>query len=256
MLDFYPIPAFEDNYIWLMQQGGLAAVVDPGDADPVLEVLSQRGLKLVAVLVTHKHGDHCGGNAELLEAFPRLEIYGPATEGIRTLNRPLQPGQVIEPLPGQPFEVLDLAGHTEGHLGYYQPGRLFCGDTVFSIGCGRVFSGTHVQQAEALRRIAALPPDTACYPAHEYTLDNIGFAKWVEPDNEALLAYEVEARRLRAAKLPTLPSTLALELAANPFLRTSEPGVIAAAEHWAGRPLLDQTQVFTALRTWKDQAYD
>lgn len=256
MLNIHPIPAFDDNYIWLLKQDGLAAVVDPGDAEPVLETLQQQGLRLVAALVTHKHGDHCGGLDELLDAYPGLEVHGPAIEGIRTLNRPLRPGDAIEPLPGQHFEVLDLAGHTEGHLGYYQPGRLFCGDTLFSIGCGRVFSGTHAQQAEALQRIAALPPDTLCYAAHEYTLDNIGFAKWVEPDNEALLTYETEVKRLRSHGLPSLPSSLGLELAANPFLRTSAPAVIAAAERWAGKRLLDQTQVFTALRTWKDRDYD
>lgn len=255
-MKIHPIPAFDDNYIWLLEEAGLAAAVDPGDAEPLLEYLKRHSLRLAAVLITHKHGDHCGGVAELLAAFPGLRVYGPAAEPIRTLNQPLEPGAVIEPLPGQRFEVLDFAGHTEGHLGYYQPGTLLCGDTLFSIGCGRVFSGTHEQLAAALGRIAALPADTLCYPAHEYTLANIGFAKWVEPENQALLEYEARVARLRTEGLPSLPSLLSLELAANPFLRTRVPAVIAAAERWAGKTLHSNAEVFTTLRTWKDQDYD
>jgi hydroxyacylglutathione hydrolase len=255
-MNIQPISAFDDNYIWLLQENGLAAVVDPGDADPVLEQLEHQGLKLVSVLITHKHGDHCGGVAELKEAFPELQVYGPAAEAIKGLTQPLNPGDQVEPLPGQVFQVLDFAGHTEGHLGYYQPGRLFCGDTLFSIGCGRVFSGTHAQLASALHRIATLPEDTLCYPAHEYTLANIGFAKWVEPENQALLYYEAEVKGLRANNQPSLPSSLQLELLANPFLRTAVPAVVHAAERWAGKPLVNHIEVFTALRTWKDRDYD
>ena len=255
-MTIHPIPAFDDNYIWLLGEDNLAAVVDPGDAEPVLEYLNKEDLKLVSVLITHKHGDHCGGVAELLAAYPDLLVYGPAAESIKTVNRPLNPGDQVEPLPGQSFQVLDLAGHTEGHLGYYQPGHLFCGDTLFSIGCGRVFTGTHVQLASALHRIAALPPETLCYPAHEYTLANIGFAKLVEPNNAALLEYEAKVKALRKEERPSLPSSLQLELEANPFLRTKVQAVAIAAERWAGKALNNEVEVFTALRTWKDKDYD
>ncbi len=259
MLSVTPIPAFDDNYIWLLRGAGtgLCAVVDPGDEDPVLELLQRQGLALGAILITHKHGDHTGGIRGLKAAWPDAVVYGPAAEPIPLLERPLRGGDAVT-APGLDtlFAVLEVPGHTEGHIAYLGDGALFCGDTLFAGGCGRVFSGTFEQLNASLERLAALPPATRVYCAHEYTLANIGFAKWVEPDNPALLAREQADRAARARNLPTVPSTMAQELATNPFLRTDQAAVIAAAAHWAGRPLPSRAEVFRALRTWKDQDYD
>ncbi|RMG35704.1 MAG: hydroxyacylglutathione hydrolase [Gammaproteobacteria bacterium] len=254
-----PIPAFEDNYIWLLTREGHdgCTVVDPGDDDPVREVLNARDLRLDTILVTHKHGDHVGGIAGLKGDWPEAVVYGPTNEPIRSVERHLRGGEIVE-LEGLDLslDVLDVPGHTEGHIAYYTPGALFCGDTLFACGCGRVFSGTFEQLAESLRSLAELPVDTRVYCAHEYTLDNIGFAKWVEPENPDLLVREERVRELRQAGRPSVPSTLGEELLTNPFMRTDQPEVIAAAEHWAGRSLASPTEVFTALRTWKDKEYD
>ncbi|TVQ83911.1 MAG: hydroxyacylglutathione hydrolase [Chromatiaceae bacterium] len=259
MLSIEPIPAFDDNYIWLLQEppGSGVAVVDPGDADPVIETLRARGLDLTAVLVTHHHQDHIGGLDELRQVWPDLLITGPADRRIRALTRVVGEGEQVR-LPGftTDFQVMAVPGHTASHIAYLGDANLFCGDTLFAAGCGRVFDGTFAQLAASLRRIAALPATTLCYCAHEYTLANLGFARWVEPDSPALLDRSAAAARQRRAGQPTVPSTLALELATNPFLRTSEPAVIAAAADFAGHPLADPTAVFTALRRWKDERYD
>ncbi len=254
-----PIPAFDDNYIWLLNRPGSEAcvVVDPGDDDPVRELLQACGLRLEAILVTHKHGDHVGGIAGLKAVWPDAPVYGPAHENIRTVEHRLQGGDVVG-LEGLALDldVLDVPGHTEGHIAYYTPGALFCGDTLFACGCGRVFSGTFGQLSESLRSLAELPVNTRVYCAHEYTLDNIGFAKWVEPDNPDLAVREERVRALREADRPSVPSTLGEELLTNPFMRTDQPEVIAAAERWAGRKLSTPVEVFTAVRTWKDKEYD
>lgn len=256
-MNISPIQAFDDNYIWWIRQGDCVTLVDPGDEDPVLRRLQAEGLQLTAILITHKHGDHCGGVRALLKQFPGIAVYGPAHEAVSGVNRPLQEGDKLT-LPGSAvqLQVLELPGHTEGHLAYYGAGVLFCGDTLFACGCGRVFSGTHAQLHQSLQRIAALPPETLCYCAHEYTQANIGFAQWVEPDSAALLQYGQRVAQLRALERPSVPTLLADELACNPFLRTAEPEVIAAAERYAGRPLASGEEVFTALRTWKDREYD
>jgi hydroxyacylglutathione hydrolase len=254
-----PLPAFDDNYIWLLRADGSdqVAVVDPGDEEPVLDALGREGLTLTAILVTHHHGDHIGGVADLSAAFPAAQVLGPADLRIRGLSRTLGEGDTVT-LPGfpEPFRILEVPGHTKSHIAYLSHGVLFCGDTLFAGGCGRVFDGTFEQLSASLRRIAALPPETLVYCAHEYTLANLGFAKWVEPDSADLAEREREARRLRSAGLPTVPSRLSLELATNPFLRTGAPGVIAAAEGFTSRPLHGHAEVFTALRQWKDQRYD
>jgi hydroxyacylglutathione hydrolase len=259
MLQISPIPAFDDNYIWLVQEppGEVALVVDPGDDEPVLEALEREGLRLGAVLVTHHHGDHVGGLAELLSAWPELRIYGPTDPRIRHLTDRVGEGDQIQP-PGlrARFGVLRLPGHTATHIGFLGEGCLFCGDTLFAAGCGRVFDGTFEQLSASLRRIADLDPETLCYCAHEYTLANLGFAHWVEPENSALAERDRQARQDRSLGLPTVPSHLALELATNPFLRTGEPAVKAAAERFAGHPLQGDAEVFTALRRWKDTCYD
>jgi hydroxyacylglutathione hydrolase len=259
MIDIRPIPAFDDNYIWLLSRAAYngCAVVDPGDEDPVIERLQAEGLTLDAILITHKHGDHVGGIRGLKAAWPDAVVYGPAGEPIRTLERRLHGGDRVELEGlGVGFNVLDVPGHTEGHIAYYGDGALFCGDTLFAAGCGRVFSGTFDQLSDSLIRIGQLPPGTRAYCAHEYTLANLGFAAWVEPGNADLIARTERDRARRERGESTVPSTIGEELASNPFMRTDQPGVIAAAGAWAGSELVDRAAVFRALRTWKDRDYD
>jgi len=259
MLLIEPIPAFDDNYIWLLREtdGRRVAVVDPGDADPVIERLRAQDLGLAAILITHHHYDHVGGIPELLAEWPDALVSAPADRRIRAATHRVGEGDRLEiPAIETRFDVLEVPGHTATHIAYLAGDALFCGDTLFAAGCGRVFDGSFAQLAASLRRIAALPSKTLCYCAHEYTLANLGFAAWVEPDSPALAERTARAAEMREQGLPTVPSTLALELATNPFLRTAEPGVIAAAERFAGTPLPDATAVFTALRRWKDERYD
>ncbi len=259
MLLASPIPAFDDNYIWLLRrENGLrAAVVDPGDAAPVLDRLDRDALELEAILITHKHWDHIGGIPELKARWPDAVVYGPANEPIKGLEVLLAEGDEVLLHAGDTcFKVLDVPGHTEGHIAYYGETLLFCGDTLFAGGCGRVFNGTLAQLYHSLRKLAELPAHTLVYCAHEYTLDNLGFAAWVEPGNEALKARLVATRQYREAGEPTVPSVLALEMLTNPFLRVDEPTVRAAAEKWAGKPLESGEEIFRALRAWKDKEYD
>jgi hydroxyacylglutathione hydrolase len=258
MLEIRPIPAFEDNYIWLLTEApGTAVVVDPGDADPVLERLRAESRILAAVLITHHHGDHIGGLSELRAVFPEARIYGPVDRRIRDLTDPLGEGAVVRPPSlSVDFRVEEVPGHTSTHIAYLGAGCLFCGDTLFAGGCGRVFDGTFEQLSDSLDRIAALPPETLLYCAHEYTLANLGFADWVEPGSPALSVRMETDRERRQTDLPTVPSRLELELATNPFLRTRVPEVVQAAERAAGRPLGSAREVFKALRQWKDEAYD
>ena len=259
MINVRPIPAFDDNYIWLLTRSGYpgCVVVDPGDEDPVIERLQADHLRLDAILITHKHGDHVGGIRGLKARWPDAVVYGPANEPISLLERRLRGGERLD-LQGLDvaFDVLDVPGHTEGHIAYYGAGALFCGDTLFAAGCGRVFSGTFEQLSDSLIRIGGLPADTRVYCAHEYTLANLGFAAWVEPDSPALHARTARDGGLRERGEPTVPSTLGEELATNPFMRTDQRDVVAAASRWAGRALSDRGAVFRALRTWKDKEYD
>jgi hydroxyacylglutathione hydrolase len=254
-----PIKAFSDNYIWCLRGehgGGFATVVDPGDARPVFDYLRQHRLRLAAILITHKHSDHTGGIRRLLEVYPGIAVYGPRNEPIAALTDKVAAGDRVELQPLAGFEVLDVPGHTEGHVAYFGEGALFCGDTLFAAGCGRVFSGTHAQLYASLQQIASLPAETLVYCAHEYTLDNLGFAQWVEPANAVIKERLERDRQRRRSGLPTVPSTLQEELRTNPFLRTHLPQVKAMAEKYAGKVLQDGEAVFTALRTWKDREYD
>lgn len=252
MFDVIRIPAFKDNYIWLLRKGSSAAVVDPGDARPVLEVLEREGLSLTSILVTHHHLDHQGGIADLLEQFPATEVFGPMNESITGMTRPLRGGETISlPALGAEFRVMAVPGHTLGHLAYLDQERLFCGDTLFAGGCGRVFEGTFAQMLDSLTRLAALPESTAVYCAHEYTEANLRFALAVETGNRRLQSRVNEVAVARAKGQATVPSTLALEKATNPFLRCSEPEVIASAQR-RNAQACHAVEVFAALREWKN----
>ncbi|MCW8908711.1 MAG: hydroxyacylglutathione hydrolase [Sedimenticola sp.] len=259
MLEITPVKAFKDNFIWMLRNPGSdsAVAVDPGEGAPVLAWLKEHGLKLSAILITHKHSDHTGGVMDLQFAFPGVPVFGPANEPIRGIKVRLKEGDRPD-IPGlqADFTVMEVPGHTEGHIAYYGEGVLLCGDTLFSAGCGGIFGGTHQQMNASLQRIAKLPAETLVYCAHEYTLANLGFAKWVEPESQALLRYEDEARRVLEQGGNTVPSRLATELEVNPFLRVAEPSVRSAAEKYVGQPLESEEAVFTAIRRWKDREYD
>jgi len=252
-LSITPLPAFEDNYLWLLARDGQAAVVDPGDPAPVLRALGERGLRLSAILVTHHHGDHAGGVPALRATG--ATVYGPRGEDIDGIDVRVGGGDTIAAL-GVRFTALDVPGHTAGHIAYFaealDPPAVFCGDTLFAGGCGRLFEGTPAQMLASLDRLAALPPATQVYCAHEYTLANLRFALTVDPDNVALKARAEAARALRARSEPTVPSTIALELATNPFLRSAAPSIRDAAQRRSGVTNPDRVQTFAAIRAWKD----
>jgi hydroxyacylglutathione hydrolase len=251
-----PLPAFQDNYLWLLQDGQRALVVDPGDAEPVLAGLRQAAARLEAILVTHHHGDHTGG-VQALRAATGAVVYGPARESIPNPFEPVAGGDTVTAL-GLPWQVIDVPGHTAGHVAYYCPDvggtpLLFCGDTLFSGGCGRLFEGTPAQMLASLDRLAALPGATRVCCAHEYTLSNLRFARAVEPGNDNLIPYLSHCEALRSQHRPTLPSTIGQERQINPFLRTREPEVVRAAQAFNGADPGDETAVFAAIRQWKNE---
>jgi hydroxyacylglutathione hydrolase len=285
------VPAFNDNYIWLLvapgQPSGLrdVIVVDPGQAQPVIDVLQAQGLRLSAILLTHHHNDHVGGVAQLLAyaagqllshsspySSDPLPVYGPAGEEIAHVTQKLAGGDaVVIPSPSAHFTVIDVPGHTRGHIAFFaaapgqyagrqadagaaaQPPRVFCGDTLFATGCGRLFEGTPAQMLASLDRLAALPPETQVYCAHEYTLSNIAFALACDGDNADLLAWQSDAKAMRARGEPTVPTTLAHESRVNPFLRTDQPAILASLEAMLGQKPQNRLEAFTALRAWKDR---
>jgi hydroxyacylglutathione hydrolase len=248
-----PLPAFNDNYLWLLARGQEAAVVDPGDAAPVRRALDRHNLRLTAILVTHHHVDHVGGVLDL-KSRTGAKVFGPAGEDIEGVDCRLRGGERVEAL-GVDFEVIDVPGHTAGHIAYFaadqSPPRLFCGDTLFACGCGRLFEGTARQMLASLDALAALPPSTLAYCAHEYTLANIRFALTVEPGNAALRERAARDEATRRRGEPTVPSTIGLELDTNPFLRCDVPQVRASV---TGSPVdaVDRTAIFAALRERKN----
>ena len=256
-LTVHPVPAFSDNYIWLIESPADPArliAVDPGDAAPVATALQNRGASLAAILLTHHHPDHVGGVAQLMRDWPGVTVVAPDDERILHRTRTVRDGEQCKlPDLGLEFAILHVPGHTVSHIAYWGHGALFSGDTLFSAGCGRMFEGTPTQMNASLGRLAALPPETAVYCGHEYTAANLRFALQVEPDNEAAREYGVRVARLREADRPSLPSSLGLELQVNPFLRCAAAPVRAAASAHAGKTLGEPAAVFGALRAWKDQ---
>ncbi|MEY2620809.1 MAG: Hydroxyacylglutathione hydrolase [Pseudomonadota bacterium] len=249
-----PIPAFDDNYLWLLHDASAALVVDPGDAQPVQEVLGSLGLSLKAILVTHHHADHVGGVEALRQATGAV-VYGPAAEDIPGPFVPCSGGQALE-VCGLQFEVMEVPGHTAGHLAYFAPQAepaplLFCGDTLFSAGCGRLFEGTAAQMLDSLDRLAGLPASTRVCCAHEYTLSNLRFALAADPDNPDLQRHHAHCSDLRAKGLPTLPSTVGLERQINPFLRSRVPEVTRRVRQQFPQARTE-AEVFAALREWKN----
>jgi len=255
MLEASPVRAFSDNYLWLIRaprDGRSAVVVDPGDARPVQAALDEQGLALRAILVTHHHPDHVGGVAELAARHGAL-VFGPARGRMPCVHRPLDDDDEVSLAElGLEFRVMAVPGHTLDHIAYYGHGALFCGDTLFSAGCGRLFEGTAAQMLASLDRIASLPDQTRIFCAHEYTFANLRFAATVEPGNAEVLESLESVRVLRSRDAITLPSTLGRERRINPFLRCREPAVRAAAEAHAGAVLPDPADVFAAVRAWKD----
>lgn len=269
-----PIPAFADNYLWLLHDGNRALVVDPGDAGPVKRVLEQHALQLESILVTHHHADHTGGVDALREAYG-ARVYGPAMERIPRPFEPLTEGDTAHAL-GMDFQVFDVPGHTAGHIAYFLASvpltvcdidgqayalttstpetrpLLFSGDTLFSGGCGRLFEGTPAQMLASLDKLAALPGCTVVCCTHEYTLNNLRFAQAVEPGNVDLAAYQLRCVDMREHGMPTLPTSIELEQRINPFLRTRQ-GAIARAARRFDASACDDTAVFAAIRQWKNE---
>lgn len=252
-IEVIPLRAFSDNYIWTLRDASHAAVVDPGDAKPVLDYLRSEHLELVAIINTHHHADHVGGNAELLK-HNRVPVYGPHDERIREVTQRLGDGDRITlPHFGIEFQVFEIPGHTRTHIAFYGGGMLFSGDTLFAVGCGKLFEGTPQQMFTSLSRLMQLPDDTRVYCGHEYTLSNIRFARAADPDNAALRELEAKAAKLREQGQPTLPSSIGQEKKTNPFVRCHEPALVRSASAHAGKKLDTAVAVLAAIREWKNQ---
>lgn len=254
MLTVKPIPAFQDNYIWVLRQDNQAqvAVVDPGDAKPVIDWLERENLTLDTILITHHHQDHTGGLGELIERYSP-QVYGPDNDAIAGIDHPVGEGDECRVL-GRRFEVYTTPGHTLDHIAFYAPGTpglLFAGDTLFSGGCGRLFEGSPEQMRESLAKFDALPEDTLVFAAHEYTLANLAFAAAAEPDNTARDAYRNECQKARDLDRPTLPTSLGRERQINPFLRVDQPRLIETLRQQGAAD--DEATAFATLRAWKDR---
>lgn len=254
-LSILTVPAFDDNYLWIIHDGQRAAVVDPGDAAPIISALAQHNLELCAILLTHHHPDHIGGVPALLK-HKSVTVYGPSNDGITAVTHPLSQHELLHlPEINLNLEIIEVPGHTLGHIAYFAPLQhwLFCGDTLFAGGCGRLFEGTPAQMLHSLDQLAALPDDTGVYCAHEYTMSNLRFAKEIEPKNQALLARIKREQAKRDQGIPTVPSQIGLEKQTNPFLRSREPAVVArlleAEKISEGQ---NEVSTFAALRSWKN----
>ncbi|ART79692.1 hydroxyacylglutathione hydrolase [Oceanisphaera avium] len=264
-LTIRPISAFQDNYIWLVTNNKQAVIVDPGQAEPVMQVLAEQQLELTSILITHHHYDHTGGVKELLRHWPHAKVYAPATEALPAPNAiALQDNDTFTlPELGLTFDVCLVPGHTLGHIAYFAADGvmnaqgeaepvLFCGDTLFSGGCGRLFEGSAEQMYHSLQRFSDLPNNTRVYCAHEYTQSNLTFCHQVEPNNADLKKHLQKVAKLRQQGIPTLPSSIGLEKAINVFLRAHVAGVAASAQAHTGSELNEDIKVFAALRRWKD----
>jgi len=255
VMNLTALPAFTDNYIWMIDDGARAIVVDPGEPEPVAEALEARRLELAGILMTHHHADHVGG-VDALRSRLHGPVFGPAHERVPQPSIGREEGHTAEAL-GMLFEVLDIPAHTAGHIAYFSRSGagepiVFCGDTLFSAGCGKLFEGTAQQMYSSLNKLGELPDSTRVCCGHEYTLSNLRFARAVEPGNDEIARHAERCEALRAAGKPTLPSTIGLERRINPFMRCGEPAVIAAARaHGAASD--NGGDVLAALRTWKNE---
>ena len=254
--EIHRIPAFDDNYLWLIgDSSGNAVAVDPGDAAPIVEALDANNLKLAAIFTTHHHGDHIGGVDALVARF-QCPVYGPRSRNIPQVTHPLKEGDRIEVL-GASFAILEVPGHTLDHIVYYSNDIadnpvLFSGDTLFAAGCGRLFEGSPQQMYASLSKIANFPGNTAVYCAHEYTLANLSFAAAVEPENPDIADRLATVKEMRSQDIATVPTTLSLEKLTNPFLRSAEQGVLTAAGDRLGHVPASPVEAFASIRQWKD----
>ncbi|MGH1461754.1 MAG: hydroxyacylglutathione hydrolase [Neptuniibacter sp.] len=256
MFNVTPIPAFNDNYIWAiaLPDNNKIAVVDPGDATPVLNYLQSNQLELAAILITHHHNDHTGGVDQLRESF-NVPVYGPASSPFAGITNPLSNDDKIS-LFGNVLSIKEIPGHTLDHISYFsdqtQP-QIFCGDTLFLAGCGRLFEGTAKQMLSAMAYFKTLPENTEVYCTHEYSLANLAFALAVEPNNRSIAEAIQNCESMRQQDIPTLPSSIAQEKQINPFMRTQHADVISAAQKFSGAALNEEVEVFASIREWKNQ---
>lgn len=256
MFTVTPIPAFDDNYIWAISKTGNSsiAVVDPGDALPVLSYLQEHNLELAAILITHHHNDHTGGVKELTDKYA-VPVYGPTNSRFDGITEPLKTDDSIQVL-GSTLKVQEVPGHTLDHISYFSDQelpQLFCGDTLFLAGCGRLFEGTAEQMLTAMNYFKELPDNTEVYCTHEYSLANLAFAAAVEPQNSEISSTIQNCEQLREKSIPTLPSTIGQEKRINPFMRTQHKDVIKAAQHFSGQVSGCEIDIFAAIREWKNQ---
>ncbi len=253
MITIHPIPAFQDNYIWLiLNQKNQAIVIDPGSADPVLKYCEQNNIIITHILITHHHADHIGGVEQIINKT-NASIFAPASGNYSFCHTKCSDNSSFSLDQHKiKFETITTPGHTLDHVCYHTAGHLFCGDTLFAGGCGRIFEGTASMMLNSLNKIKALPSNTLLYCAHEYTLHNYRFAMKIEPNNQKLQQRFKEVKELRRLKKPTIPSPLQTELDTNPFLRCTEPDVIEAASRYKGQRIDDEVAVFAAIREWKD----
>lgn len=252
-MNIFPISAFNDNYVWLLYEkmSREAWVVDPGDAAPVIKTLKDHHLNLKGILITHHHWDHSGGIDALLHYQKNIPVFGSVKSPLNTITHRVKEGDEID-CSFMNLSVLEIPGHTLDHIAFYNSDMLFCGDTLFSFGCGKIFEGTPSQMYHSLQKIVQLPETTAIYCGHEYTLANLQFAHFIEPNNESIIYKLEEVKALREVNKPTLPSFLFVEKQLNPFLRCNEPSIIETVEKYCHKTLNDPVDVFAYLREWKN----